>query len=311
MPSSIQVLARYAESPTSSSPSSAELPVAAVLTRKGKGKALLCSVHFEYPLNDPPARDAITKLAVPPRTDEVAHSEKARTDWAREILEMLGLKPPDRRRGDSPGSGSVPQVTESDTSLLLHPTHPSPIFVLHHPSLPQLGSISFASTTLKDRLTTDSAWGTLRDDNDELRIGETSAVRAVPATATEEDVTHFLAERRLNPPVSQIRVDMLSLDSSSTVNDPLQPPDFHSAPKTVLLPSESLVYSPRWTPLFNFETYWWELDLARQQSGRKSGVIRGKDSDGRERTALGDLVWYGETVTSTQTMLDRSAISPL
>ncbi len=60
--SAISVLARYADKTAGSE--SGENPIAAVLTRNGKGKALLCAVHFEYPLNDPPAKDAIAKLEV-------------------------------------------------------------------------------------------------------------------------------------------------------------------------------------------------------------------------------------------------------
>ncbi len=144
-PDSVRILARYADRPTSSSSTSSELPIAAVLTRNGKGKALLCSVHFEYPLSDPPARDALAKLADPPEKEEVERSEKAKIEWAREMLEMLGLKPPDRSKQEN---GTTVPDEDEDSALLLHPTHPSPIFVLPHPALPQLGSSSFASSSL-------------------------------------------------------------------------------------------------------------------------------------------------------------------
>jgi biotin--protein ligase len=64
---------------------------------------------------------------------------------------------------------------------------------------------------------------------------------------------------------------------------------------------------PSWTPLFNIDTYWKELDSVRKSAGRKTGVMR-KDEKGVERAALGDLLFYGETVTSTQTMLDRNPV---
>ncbi|KAK4690100.1 biotin---protein ligase, partial [Tremellales sp. Uapishka_1] len=281
VPSNVQAVARYATS---------EEQVAAVLTQNGKGHALLCSVHFEYPLLEAPAREAIRRLHPDVSDVEIANSESKRIAWAGQLLILLGLKPPGLLKDDS-------EVTEEgieDPRLLLHPTHPSPIFILAHPSLPRLGESSFASPPLKEKLVKgpgDST--TLRDGNDELRL-----------VKLPEDVPTFLAGRRRNrPEFPSADLDIQSL----SIDKPPQPqmPDFHSIPKTVLLPTSS--YEPDWTPLFNFDTYWSELDSARRRIGRKSGVMR-KDHDGKDRACLGDLVWYGETVTSTQTMLDRNPL---
>jgi biotin--protein ligase len=302
-PDSVRILARYADRPTSSSSTSSELPIAALLTRNGKGKALLCSVHFEYPLSDPPARDALAKLADPPEKEEVERSEKAKIEWAREMLEMLGLKPPDRSKQEN---GTTVPDEDEDSALLLHPTHPSPIFVLPHPALPQLGSSSFASSSLSGKLTDDPiGWKSLRDANDELRISAVDRIGGGKGRSNEDDVAHFLAERRRIAPILEPQIESLSLASSSASPAPPQPPDFHSVPKVVLLPSPALPYTPRWTPLFNFNSYWSELNAARKRSGRRSGVLQDDGENGGQRVTLGDLVWYGETVTSTQTMLDR------
>jgi biotin--protein ligase len=299
LPPTVDILATYATPLKLSTSPDTDRPVAAVLSRKGKGKALLCSVHVEYPLGEPPARDAIARKEPAPERADIEESEMQRIEWVTELLCLLDLKPPGRRKTDTTEMLGGENSTE-DPSLLLHPTHPSPVFVLHHPALPQLASTSFAKSALVEKLvSSDDGWRTLRDGNDELLVGETEQVDKESGVAT------YLAERRRSRP-SQLDEPDLSHLSLSTDAQPIpQPPDFHSIPKTILLPSASLPYIPRWTPLFNFETYWAELDQARKRVGRRSGVLRKDQVEGGERATLGDLVWYGETVTSTQTMLDR------
>lgn len=290
-PSGVEIIARYADStPTT------QHPVAAVLSRKGKGKALLCSVHAEYPLSDPPARDAIAKLDATPSKEELAQSEARRIEWMEELLLMLDLKPPGRRK-DSPDGSSVAVDGDEDPSVLLHPTHPSPIFVTSHPGLPALADECFASPALAAKMTEGGNRRVLRDGNDELRL------EAAPPDS--RSFMQYLAARRRDPPPLPPPVESLSVNPSEP--SPPQPPDFHSIPKTIYVPSSTTPYSPSWTPLFNIDTYWAELDLARKRLGRKSGFMR-KDHAGRDRAAVGDLLWYGETVTSTQTMLDRNPL---
>ena len=260
-------------------------------------------MHFEYPLNDPPARDAISKLEVESSPEEIEASEKGRVEWAEELLVQLGLTPPTRQRSPK---DSMAVHGDEDADILLHPTHPSPIFVLPHPSLPQLGSWSFSPAVLRKKMQDgESGVKILRDGNDELHIREVTTL-AEAGPSSHSDVAQYLGKRRRETPTFPPTVQNLSLESSTTLEPP-QPPDFHSLPKTTLLPSSSLPYTPRWTPLFNFETYWRELDATRKRTGRKSGVVRRDEVEGGERAALGDLLWYAETVTSTQTMLDRYA----
>jgi biotin--protein ligase len=302
--SGVEVLARYADRPVR--PGATENAIAAVRTSNGKGKALLCSVHFEYPLHDPPAKDAIAKLDIRPEQDEVDRSEKARIAWVEELLEKLGLEPPGRKKDKDEGLAAIVHgAGEEDPSLLLHPTHPSPIFVFPIPLLPEIGTSSFASPSLKNKMTEgEGGWKMLRDGNDVLLIGEIDAMAEdVPPSA--EAVTRALAKRRRAPPKHEALPPVETLSLEDTTPPPPQLPDFHSVPKTVLLPSSSQPYTPSWTPLFNFETYWAELTAARKRSGKKSGVLRRSSGDEGEHPALGDLVWYAETVTSTQTMLDQ------
>jgi biotin--protein ligase len=287
-PSYLEVVARYVDQ------ESTENRIAAVLSRKGKGKALLCSVHFEYPLTSSPAKDAITRFNPSSGDEDVERSEKARIEWMEDLLIALGLRPPGRGK-----EGEIRVEGEEDPGLLLHPTHPSPVFLFSHPSLPELAKQGLRAKALQNKLVKEGDASILRDGNDELRFVDVSTL------ATESgpsDITKYLAKRRRDQPVLEPTIEKLSLESADTPAPP-QAPDFHSIPKTILLPSQSLTYSPSWTPLFNIDTYWAELDKARQKSGRKSGVMR-RDGQG-ERAAVGDLLWYGETVTSTQTMIDR------
>ncbi|KAL7419575.1 biotin holocarboxylase synthetase [Cryptotrichosporon argae] len=272
----VTVVASYADLPS--------LPAAAVLCASGSGRALLCAAHFEYPLHDPPARDAIAKLEHVPEQDELERAERERLEWVRELLRALGLKPP---RPDDEAEA------DDEAHLLLHPTHPSPVLVLSHPAL-TIGENVFDG--LKDKLVDGDGEKTLLDANDELHIKPLASLGDAAAVTS-----HLFQLRRTQPefPPSAALAE-LSLDPAQPA--PPQPPDFNALPKAFLTPSADAAYDARWTPLFNFETYWAELDATRKRSGRKSGVLRG------EHAAIGDLIWYGETVTSTQTMLDRNPL---
>lgn len=300
---SVSVLARYADKTTGSE--SDENAIAAVLTRNGKGKALLCAVHVEYPLNDPPAKDAIAKLDIQPNEQDLEVSEKARIEWVTELLRLLGLKPPGRSADGTrieaaqQGNGSH----EEDPALLLHPTHPSPVFVLPLPVLPEVGSSTFTSPALQSKLSdTSGGYRVLRDANDELRITDTASFGGESSTLA---VTAELARRRRDQPKpEEPAIENLKLEDGAEPPLP-QPPDFHALPKTIVLPSADVPYQPSWTPLFNFETYWSELEAARKRAGKKYGALKRSVVDGKQEPSLGDQVWYAETVTSTQTMLDR------
>jgi biotin--protein ligase len=273
--------------------------VGAVLTKNGKGKALLCSVHFEYPLTDPPARDAIAKLERPPSQETLDESERSRIRWAEGILRLLGLEPPGKRKDT--GDGSI-AVGDEDPSLLLHPTHPSPIFVFTHPDLSAISESTFAAEAIQGKLQDGPSQAkVLKDSNDEIHL---TILGSTHDLSTADDVVAYLANKRRDAPVAEAEMGKLSLQDGSAAAQLPQAPDFHALSKSILLPAQSIPYTPRWTPLFNFETYWASLDTARSGSGRKSGVLR-RDSKGIEKPALGDLLFYAETVTSTQTMLDR------
>lgn len=277
----VEVLARYADPPTP------DAAAAVVQINKGKGKALLSAVHFEYPLEDPPARDAIAKLASKPSNEAVEKAEKARTTWVGKLLSGLGLRLPSEAK------------EAEDDHVLLHPTHPSPIFVLSHPKLPDLAANILSAPRIQAKLTPGTeGHQILRDGNDEIDVSSVDTFGDVPTT---------LSERRRTKPEFPPAIAELSLDDKPA---PPQPPNLHALTKSLILPG-STPYSASWTPLFNFDTYWAELDAERRRHGRRTGVMRGDEmSPGRrgERPSCGDLLFYGETVTSTQTMLDRNPI---
>ena len=297
VPSNINVIARYSAGSTGST--DGNKPIAAVLTTNGKGKSLLSSVHFEYPLSDPPARDAISRLPDPPDKRQVEQSDKVRVQWAEELLQLIGLTPV-RRRPDDPSSSLSTGAADEDPALLLHPTFPSPIFVLPNPDVSGLPDC-FAVPAIASKLRDETGIRALRDANDELRLYEAS--RLPDTASTSDGVTAYLSRARRTAPVFPPSVQKLSMESDAPPEPPLTP-NFHSIPKTIITPNSSLPYSARWTPLFNFDSYWMALTSARKRLGSKVGQLRKDTVDGGERPLVGDLLWYAETVTSTQTMLD-------
>lgn len=248
---------------------------------------------------DPPAKDAIAKLDNPPSKGEIEECEKGRIDWMVDLLVALGLDPPSRSMNEEETRKGE---AEEDMLLLLHPTHPSPIFLFPLPLLPEIASSVFTSPAIQARLVEgESGSRILRDGNDEFHILDTHAFGGESSTGA---ISQQLAKRRREKPIYPPSVDGLSLESSSSAPPPPPIPDFHSLPKTVITPTRDIPYSPSWTPLFNLETYWAELAAVRKASGKRHGQLR-KGKDGKEKASLGDLMWYAETVTSTQTMIDR------
>lgn len=287
--SDVKVLAQYQEPPTP------EATVAVVQIAKGKGKVLLSGVHFEYPLEDPPARDAIAKLENPPAQEVIEEEEKKRTQWVAELLRGLGLTLPSDQVDPSGNLGNI-----EEDHIILHPTHPSPIFSFSHPKLPQLSASILSAPNIQAKLVKGPGdWETLRDGNDVIETG--------PVELLGSDIPAELMKRRRTKPEFPPVIEELSISDQAV---PPQPPNFHALTKTLLVPG-STQYSPSWTPLFNMETYWEELDAVRKRQGRRTGVMRADElSPGKrgERAALGDLVLYAETITSTQTMIDRNPI---
>ena len=297
VPADLRIIARYSTAASDSSHD--DKAIAAVLTMKGKGKSLLSSVHFEYPLSEPPARDAISRLPNPPDKAQIEQSDKTRVQWAEQLLQLLGLTPI-RRHPDDPSRILSTGTADEDPALLLQPTHPSPILVLPNPDVSGLPDC-FAAPDIIKKLVKEDRFGKLRDANDELQIYKASKL---PDTASTSDgVAAYLNKARRTAPAFPPSVQKLSIGSDAQPEPPL-PPDFHAIPKSIITPTSSSPYHSRWTPLFNFETYWIALAAARKRLGGKVGQMRKDTVDGGERPLVGDLLWYAETVTSTQTMLD-------
>jgi len=258
------VLARYADAPN--------LPNAAVFSRIGAGRSLLCGAHPEYSLLEDPLQNALRRLpGGGPSQEELVGLEEDRLELMRTFLLVLGV--------------GVPEMEEQDK--LERPTHPLPQFLLAHPSKPDLPaefiskiSHHFTQPTTDSDSTTTSSDGPsiLADTNDTFHFHQSTSIPSISSY------------------LSQARTTALSLDEAENLD---------ALVKHVIVADKEegtveVIEREKWTPLFNWSTFWKKLDSARKSE---------RDKGGREvkmgETRLGDLMMYSEAVTSTQTLLDK------
>jgi biotin--protein ligase len=255
-----------------------------------KGKAVLTSIHLEYPLAGPPAR-SLTRATV---SDEaIAKADSERLEWFGNLLESLDLRLPGRAKPSglaaAMGNLSLDGMTD-DVEKLLQPTHPLPMFLFTNPALgSKLASDIFLGPgPISDRLEpATSGVRVLKDANDTFHL------TALGPEAS--DVSSALVHARNTPPPAPPVVED---DGSEEANLPPNPQAvFDAMPKHIYLPSSNAI-SRDWTPLWDLERYWQALSQARASASRRTLSV----------AQTGDVLCYGEAVTSTQTMLDRNPI---
>lgn len=100
----------------------------------------------------------------------------------------------------------------------------------------------------------------------------------------------FIASSSLSRPLSSIVSQLRSLPLEDAEGS-----DLHALPKTVVVVDSQLEPAAQWSPHFDLERYWAELDDERSKLGGSSG----------EKVRFADVMLYSEAVTSTQTMLDK------
>lgn len=241
-----------------------DTPIAAVLTHVGLGRSLLTGAHPEYSLLEDPLRTALAALpAGGPSEAELVGLEEDRLELLKSLLLTLGV--------------GVPETEEQDK--LERPTHPLPQFLVAHPSKPDLPS---------DFIIKISSLFTTPTDNDEPSI-----------LSDTNDTFHFHKSTSLpsvSSYLSQARSSTLSLEDAE---------DLDKVTKHVIVAQKEegtveVIEREKWTPLFNWSTFWTELNASRKREMDKGG------HDVKEGLLrLGDLMMYSEAVTSTQTMLDK------
>ena len=264
------VLARYAEAPN--------LPNAAVFSQIGAGRSLLCGTHPEYSLLEDPLQSALQRMpGGGPSQEELISLEEDRLELMRTLLLTLGV--------------GVPETEEQDK--LERPTHPLPQFLVSHPSKPNLPAHFFSKIS--------SHFTKSPTDSDPTPISSDGPSILPDAN----DTFHFHRSTSfpsISSYLSQARTTTLSPDEAENLDALIK----HVIVADKEEGTVEVIEREKWTPLFNWSTFWKELDSARKSERDKGGhdVKMGE-------TRLGDLMLYSEAVTSTQTMLDKCVFVPL
>jgi hypothetical protein len=159
----------------------------------------------------------------------------------------------------------------------LKPAAPLPSFLVGHPSSSKLTS------------------------SVEQRLEGTGSLR--PSTSHEDDPIVIL--RDVQDDFVLRRVDAMKDLSAFIQRRRSQPVTASQSGRTsheIIIASTSI--KPEWTPLFDLNAYWQDLDSERKRIGRQT-----QPSYGETAPRVGDLLLYSEAIASTQTMLDRYVIS--
>lgn len=191
----------------------------------------------------------------------------------RKLLSLLGILDP------SKVSMSTGSRWSSVDQKLLQPKHPLPGFILAHPRCYQDGvKRAIFSQAMSSKLQ-----GTTRQmDRKDIPLQSLqdacNTFDLVDLETADIDVCAYLESQR----------------------QAVQGESEHQLPIPLLLTQMTgrASWIREWTPLFDFDLYWRELD----RISKTQGVPR---SPGPQGWRIGDLVQYGEAVGSTQTMLDR------
>jgi biotin--protein ligase len=242
---------------------SAGTPNATVFMRVGAGRALLCGTHPEFSFFEDPLLGALSREpGGGPSPEDRIVLERNRIELCKALLLTLDIGLPD----------------SEDKDKLQRPTHPLPQFLVSHPTKPNL------PTNFVDKISTHFISPTeepavLADANDTFHFHNSTSLPDVSAYVSESRSTTLSIEETDN--LDKLVKHVIVADKEHGSSD--------------------LIDRERWTPLFDWSTFWSELDAERKVVSDQGG------RDTKEgQTRLGDLMLYSEAVTSTQTMLDKS-----
>ena len=213
-----------------------------------------------------------------------AHELSEPSETAAVILQACHIEIPHHPLAERPSSRivsdeTIPPRRDGWSSLppeLLKPTRPLPQLMLVNPDLGRdsLGWDIWSAQAQGSLTEEERTRIVLEDMNDTLQIEKLSPDEAEAATRTVESAR------------------------SDSRASPLE--DF-AREKTILCPHTLRDAMPA-MPLFQAEAYFAELVRLGRLHGQRKPKASGESQDGWN---IGDVVLYGEAVTSTQTMLDK------
>jgi biotin---protein ligase len=193
---------------------------------------------------------------------------------------------------------------------------------LEYPINNDNGSASHRSSSLtleETRVAEEERRKTMQDTLQELRLIVPSQdakplIRPLPQFLTSHPsrptvVSQIMASLATHSPASQLTVfqdandtfNFHPLAESDSILDeycknPLPPLEPTKQPKHIIVCSNGELPSRKHTPLFDLALYYESLSIARATEGLPDAV---------DQWGFGEALLYGETVTSTQTMLDK------
>lgn len=254
----------------------ADAPAAAVFNEIGRGRAILVGAHPEYSLLDEPLQASLKRHYVSedmPDKEALRKAEANRLELMRVLLRALAVALPDQHA--------------FDLELLQRPIRPLPQILVAHPSQP--GALKVIEAALEPHfaaLAADSATPgprVLKDANDTFYYHQAGDLPSVAS---------FLAQQR------------------TTALSPEEEEDLSVVPKHVIVaPREdalTTLTNEGWCPLWDWASFWSALDEQRTRAGSDRRSL----NEG-EKWRYGDVIYYAEAVSSTQTMLEKLVFAAL
>jgi len=269
LPSTARVLARYSQA--------ADAPAAAVFNEVGKGRAVLVGAHPEYSLLDEPLQASLKRHYTNgdmPEEDALREAEANRLELMRVLLRTLAVALPDQQA--------------LDLELLQRPTRPLPQILLAHPSQP--GALKVIEAALEPHFSAASST-------------TNSAAAPGPRELKDANDTFFYHQAGDLPSVA----DFLSQQRTTALSS-AEEEDLSVVPKHVIVaPREdalATMTAEGWCPLWDWATFWVALDEQRVRVGGDRRTL----GEG-EKWRYGDVFYYAEAVSSTQTMIEKYVLA--
>lgn len=241
-------------------------PAAVVFNAVGKGRTMMMGMHPEYSLLEEPLLASLHRHLGDKMPNQQTIVE-AEANRVELVRVLLAAL-----------NVRLPSRQVADLELLQRPTRPLPQFLISNPSTPL--AIKIVEDSLKDHFVPSSdpdAPRILKDANDTFYYHQSTSFPSVSDFLTQSRTTALSSEEE---------------------------EDLNSVPKHVIVASHEnaldVVKAEGWCPLWNFELYFKALEEERSRVAEdKKTLLEG------EKWRYGDVFFYSEAVSSTQTMLEK------